>query len=377
MSTAATDYYELLDVSRTATPEEIKKAYRRLARELHPDVNPDLEHQEKFKMVTAAYEVLSDPEKRQMYDLGGDPLSNRGGGGFASGFDFSNVMGAFFGGRGQSRGPRGRARRGQDALISITIDLPAAVFGEEKEIAVDTAIACEKCTGSGMSAGTEAVTCIMCKGHGEFQSVQQSFLGQVMTSRPCPACQGHGTTIPHPCIECSGQGRVRHRRNLTIAVPAGVDTGTRIQLQSQGEAGPNGGPAGDLYIEIVVRGHELFERQGDQLHCVITIPMTSAALGTSINIETLDGPEDIAVAAGTQSGAVVTVKSKGASRIRSNTRGDLFVHVNVETPRKLSSEQQDLLKQLARLRDEKPNSVVTRSDATGVFSRLKEAFTNK
>jgi molecular chaperone DnaJ len=377
MSTAATDYYELLEVSRTATPEEIKKAYRRLARELHPDVNPDLEHQERFKMVTAAYEVLSDPEKRQMYDLGGDPLSNRGGGGFGGGFDFSDVMGAFFGGRGQSRGPRGRARRGQDALISITVDLPAAVFGEEKEIAVDTAIACEKCTGSGLAAGTQTVTCIMCKGHGELQSVQQSFLGQVMTSRPCSACQGHGTTIPHPCIECSGQGRVRHRRNLTIAIPAGVDTGTRIQLQSQGEAGPNGGPAGDLYIEIVVRGHELFERQGDQLHCVITIPMTSAALGTSINIETLDGPEDIAVAAGTQSGAVVTVKNRGASRLRSNTRGDLFVHVNVETPRKLTPEQQDLLKNLALLRDEKPNEVVTRSDGTGVFSRLKEAFTNK
>ena len=377
MSPAATDYYELLEVSRTATPEEIKKAYRRLARELHPDVNPDLEHQERFKMVTAAYEVLSDPEKRQMYDLGGDPLSNRGGGGFSGGFDFSDVMGAFFGGRGQSRGPRGRARRGQDALISITIDLPAAVFGQEKEIAVDTAIACEKCTGSGLSAGTAAVTCIMCKGHGEIQSVQQSFLGQVMTSRPCSACQGHGTTIPHPCIECSGQGRVRHRRNLTIAIPAGVDTGTRIQLQSQGEAGPNGGPAGDLYIEIVVRGHELFERQGDQLHCVITIAMTAAALGTSINIETLDGPEDITVPAGTQSGAIVTVKNRGASRLRSSTRGDLFVHVNVETPRKLTSEQQDLLQQLAQLRDEKPNEVVTRSDGTGVFSRLKEAFTNK
>jgi len=377
MSNAATDYYELLEVSRTANPEEIKKAYRRLARELHPDVNPDLEHQERFKMVTAAYEVLSDPEKRQMYDLGGDPLSNRGGGGFSGGFDFSDVMGAFFGGRGQSRGPRGRARRGQDALISITIDLPAAVFGEEKEIAVDTAIACEKCTGSGLAAGTETVTCIMCKGHGEIQSVQQSFLGQVMTPRPCPACQGYGTTIPHPCIECSGQGRVRHRRNLTIAIPAGVDTGTRIQLQGQGEAGPNGGPAGDLYIEIVVRGHELFERQGDQLHCVITIPMTSAALGTSINIETLDGPEEIAVAAGTQSGAVVTVKNRGASRLRSNSRGDLFVHVNVETPRKLTPEQQDLLKQLAQLRDEKPNEIVTRADSTGVFSRLKEAFTNK
>ena len=376
MSTAATDYYELLGVGRTASPEEIKKAYRRLARELHPDVNPDLEHQEKFKMVTAAYEVLSDPEKRQMYDLGGDPLSNRGGAS-SGGFDFGDVMDAFFGGRGQRRGPRGRARRGQDALISITIDLTAAVFGEKKEIAVDTAISCEKCTGTGMTAGTEAATCVMCKGHGEIQSVQQSFLGQVMTSRPCPTCQGHGSTIPHPCVECSGQGRVRHRRNLTIEIPPGVDTGTRIQLQGQGEAGPNAGPAGDLYVEIVVRGHDLFERQGDQLHCVVTIPMTSAALGTSINIETLDGPEDITIAASTQSGAVITVKNKGAARLRSNTRGDLFVHINVETPRKLTTEQQELLEKLAQTRDEKPNTIVTRSDSTGVFSRLKEAFTNK
>ncbi|MDE0975310.1 MAG: molecular chaperone DnaJ [Candidatus Nanopelagicales bacterium] len=376
MSTAATDYYELLGVGRTASPEEIKKAYRRLARELHPDVNPDLEHQEKFKMVTAAYEVLSDPEKRQMYDLGGDPLSNRGGGS-AGGFDFGDVMDAFFGGRGQRRGPRGRARRGQDALISITIELTAAVFGEKKEIAVDTAISCEKCTGTGMTAGTKAATCVMCKGHGEIQSVQQSFLGQVMTSRPCPTCQGHGSTIPHPCVECSGQGRVRHRRNLTIEIPPGVDTGTRIQLQGQGEAGPNAGPAGDLYVEIVVRGHDLFERQGDQLHCVVTIPMTSAALGTSINIETLDGPEDITIAASTQSGAVVTVKHKGAARLRSNARGDLFVHINVETPGKLTTEQQELLEKLAQIRDEKPNTIVTRSDSTGVFSRLKEAFTNK
>ncbi|MEZ7963647.1 MAG: DnaJ C-terminal domain-containing protein [Candidatus Nanopelagicales bacterium] len=286
-------------------------------------------------------------------------------------------MDAFFGGRGQRRGPRGRARRGQDALISITIDLTAAVFGEKKEIAVDTAISCEKCTGSGLTAGTEAATCVMCKGHGEIQSVQQSFLGQVMTSRPCPTCQGHGSTIPHPCVECSGQGRVRHRRNLTIEIPPGVDTGTRIQLQGQGEAGPNAGPAGDLYVEIVVRGHDLFERQGDQLHCVVTIPMTSAALGTSINIETLDGPEDVTIAASTQSGAVVTVKHKGATRLRSNARGDLFVHINVETPRKLTTEQQELLEKLAQIRDEKPNTIVTRSDSTGVFSRLKEAFTNK
>jgi molecular chaperone DnaJ len=370
------DYYALLGVSRDASPEEIKKAYRKLARELHPDVNPDLEHQEKFKMVTAAYEVLSDPEKRQMYDLGGDPLNNRGGG-FSGGFDFGDVMDAFFGGRAQRRGPRGRARRGQDALISITIDLKSAVFGETREITVDTAIACGQCRASGLAQGSEPANCAMCKGRGEIQSVQQSFLGQVMTSRPCPACQGFGTTIPHPCVECSGQGRVRHRRTLSIAIPAGVDTGTRIQLQGEGEAGLNGGPTGDLYIEIVVQGHEIFERQGDELHCAITIPMTSAALGSSIRIETLDGPEDVGIAAGTQSGFVITLKGKGATRLRSGSRGDLFVHVNVETPRKLTPDQETLLQQLAEIRSEKPNQVVNRADSAGLFSRLKEAFSSK
>ncbi|MCF8530790.1 MAG: molecular chaperone DnaJ [Candidatus Nanopelagicales bacterium] len=371
-----TDYYALLGVSRDASPEEIKKAYRKLARELHPDVNPDLEHQEKFKMVTAAYEVLSDPEKRQMYDLGGDPLSNRGGG-FSGGFDFGDVMDAFFGGRTQRRGPRGRARRGQDALISITIDLNAAVFGENREITVDTAIACDKCNASGLAEGSELATCAMCKGRGEIQSVQQSFLGQVMTSRPCPACQGFGTTIPHPCVECAGQGRVRHRRTINIGIPAGVDTGTRIQLQGEGEAGLNGGPTGDLYVEIVVQGHEIFERQGDELHCAITVPMTSAALGSSIHIDTLDGPEEVAIAAGTQSGHVLTLKGKGATRLRSGSRGDLYIHVNVETPKKLTPEQEALMLQLAELRDEKPNHVVSRSDSSGLFSRLKEAFSSK
>lgn len=372
----STDYYALLGVSRDASPEEIKKAYRKLARELHPDVNPDLEHQEKFKMVTAAYEVLSDPEKRQMYDLGGDPLSNRGGG-FSAGFDFGDVMDAFFGGRTQRRGPRGRARRGQDALISITIDLNAAVFGEERDLTVDTAIACEKCDASGLAEGSALENCAMCKGRGEIQSVQQSFLGQVMTSRPCPACQGFGTTIPHPCVECSGQGRVRHRRTISIAIPAGVDTGTRIQLQGEGEAGLNGGPTGDLYVEIVVRGHEIFERQGDELHCAITIPMTSAALGSSIHIDTLDGPEEVTIAAGTQSGEVLTLNGKGATRLRSGSRGDLFIHVNVETPRKLTAEQEALMLQLADMRDEKLNQVINRSDSTGLFSRLKDAFSSK
>ncbi|MEC7363354.1 MAG: DnaJ domain-containing protein, partial [Actinomycetota bacterium] len=206
----ATDYYSMLGVSRDASAEEIKKAYRRLARELHPDVNPDPKHQERFKQVTAAYEVLSDPEKRQMYDMGGDPLSQSGGfGGFgATGFDFGDIMDAFFGGGGggRQRGPRSRAQRGQDALVRVQIDLATAVFGGEQDITVDTATACATCTGSGMAEGSELETCVMCKGAGEIQSVQRSFLGQVMTSRPCPQCQGFGTTIPYPCPECSGEG---------------------------------------------------------------------------------------------------------------------------------------------------------------------------
>ena len=210
MSPVAVDYYALLGVSRDATPDEIKKAYRRLARELHPDVNPDPEHQERFKLVTAAYEVLSDPEKRQMYDLGGDPASG-GFGGFSQGFDFGDIMDAFFGGGGQ-RGPRTRARRGQDALIRIQIELAAAVFGSTRDITVDTATACGACKGVGTAANSQPETCPMCRGRGEIQQMQRSFLGQVMTSRPCPQCQGFGTTIPHPCPECAGDGRVRTRR---------------------------------------------------------------------------------------------------------------------------------------------------------------------
>jgi DnaJ-class molecular chaperone with C-terminal Zn finger domain len=268
--------------------------------------------------VTAAYEVLSDPEKRQMYDMGGDPLGQGGGfGGFgATGFDFGDIMDAFFGGGGsRSRGPRTRARRGQDALVRIQIDLPTAVFGGEREITVDTATTCATCAGSGLSDGSELETCVMCKGAGEIQSVQRSFLGQVMTSRPCPQCQGFGSTIPHPCTECSGEGRVRTRRNLTIKIPPGVDTGTRIQLQGEGEVGPNGGTVGDLFVEIVVEPHPVFERNGDELHCVVAIPMASAALGTTVQLDTLDGPEQITVSAGTQTGETLTLRGKGAARL--------------------------------------------------------------
>ena len=378
MRAAGPDYYALLGVARDATPDEIKKAYRKLARELHPDVNPDLQSQERFKIITAAYEVLSDPEKRQMFDLGGDPLSSSGGGN-SQGFDFGDIMDAFFGGGGGQRGPRTRARRGQDAMIRIQITLSAAVFGETRDITVDTAAGCATCGGKGTASNSEAVPCVMCKGRGEVQQVQRSFLGQVMTSRPCPTCQGFGSTIPHPCHECAGDGRVRTRRTITIKVPPGVDTGTRIQLTGEGEVGPNGGPAGDLYIEVMVQPHSVFERQGDELHCVLTLPMTSAALGTKVKFDTLDGEQEIDVRPGTQPGAILTLRGLGAARLRGGGRGDLYVHIDVAIPTKLDDAQATLLKQLADLRSE---DVVRVGDGGteaggGLFTRLKDAFSPK
>ena len=373
----ATDYYTALGVARDATPEEIKRAYRKLARELHPDVNPDPATQDRFKEVTAAYEVLSDPEKRQMYDLGGDPRGGGGAGaGFGQGFGFGDIMDAFFGT--QSRGPRPRTSRGKDALIRLQVDLAEAAFGATREITVDTAVACESCHGAGTAPDTQVVTCTMCGGRGEVQSVQRSFLGQVMTSRPCPQCQGYGTLIPHPCPECSGEGRVRTRRTLTVKIPAGVDTGTRIQLTGEGEVGPGGGQPGDLFLEVVELPHEVFTRQGDDLHCTVSLPMTAAALGTTLDLETLDGTEPIEIRPGTQSGQVVTLRQRGTHHLRSTGRGDLHVHVEVITPTKLDARQEELLRELAALREEeKPGVQAGNVAQSGLFSRLRDAFNGR
>ena len=284
------DYYQDLGVPRTATEEEIKRAYRKLARRLHPDVNPSKEAEEEFKKISQAYDVLSDPEKKRAFDLGADPYSMAGEGGFGQGFTFSDVMDAFFGaGAATSRGPRSRQQRGQDALVRLDIDLSSAVFGSDEELVVDTAAACGTCGGSGAQPGTGTSSCNVCNGRGEVQTVQRSFLGQVMTSRPCNACQGFGTVIQHPCFECSGQGRVRTRRTLKLRVPAGVDSGTRIQLTGEGEVGPGAGPAGDLYVEVAVRPHSIYTRRGDDLHCQVELPMTAAALGTTLQLWTFDG----------------------------------------------------------------------------------------
>jgi molecular chaperone DnaJ len=373
----ANDYYATLGVRRDAGPDEVKKAYRRLARELHPDVNPDPETQERFKEITQAYEVLSDPKKREMYDLGADPFAPGGGagaGGFGgAGFPFSDIMDAFFG-TSASRGPRTRARRGRNATLRVELDLTESAFGTTRELTVDTAVACTACSGSGCAPGTHPDTCDTCHGRGEVQQVQRSFLGQVMTARPCPQCGGFGSVIRTPCPECSGDGRVRTRRTVKVKIPAGVENGIHIQLAGEGEIGPGGGPAGDLFLEIVEKPHEIFEREGDDLHCTVQIPMTAAALGTSVTIETLDGAEEIDIKPGTQSGQVITMYGRGVRHLNESGRGDLMIHVDVETPNRLDEEQEELLRALAKLRGEERPPGRFAPGQRNVFSRLRDVF---
>lgn len=365
------DLYETLGVGRDASFDEIKKAYRKLARNYHPDVNPDPKISDKFKEITAAYEILSDPDKRQNYDIGGNGF----GGGFSNaGFGFGDIMDAFFGG-GQQRGPRPRNRPGQDALIKVEVNLSEATFGCDRDLNVETAVACSKCGGSGCANSSRPRTCDICKGRGETQQVARSILGQVMTSRPCASCQGFGSIISDPCGECAGDGRVRSRKSIPIKIPAGVETGNRIQLSGQGEVGPGGGAAGDLYVEIVEIPHEFLVRDGNNLHISIGIPMTSAALGAKVEIQTLDGMQSVQISEGLQSGSTVVLKGLGVTKLRGSGRGDLIVHVDVITPSKLNKDQSELLKKFAQLRNEQPSKVIIHTNEDeGFFSKVRNAF---
>ncbi|HEX3957943.1 MAG TPA: molecular chaperone DnaJ [Trebonia sp.] len=379
----ASDYYALLGVRKDASAHEIKSAYRRLARELHPDVNPDPETAEKFKEINQAYNVLSDPEKRQMYDLGGDSLAGAdgfGGFGAAAGFGgFSDFVDAVFGAAsaGQARGPRSRARRGRNATIRIELDLSECAFGATRELTVDTAVVCPTCSGEGTAPGTHPVMCDVCAGRGEISQVRRSFLGQVMTTQPCPNCGGYGTVLPRPCPECDGDGRVRTRRTMKVRIPAGVEDGTHIQLAGEGETGPGGGPPGDLFLEVVQRPHPIFERQGDDLHCTLTIPMVAAALGATVSVESLDGPSDVDIRPGTQSGQVIPLYTLGVKHLSGTGRGDLIIHVTVETPSRLDAEQEKLLRDLAKLRGEEAPPGKFQPGQQGFFSRLRDAFNGR
>jgi molecular chaperone DnaJ len=381
----ARDYYAILGVPRDASTEQIKRAYRKLARELHPDVNPDAKAQQRFQDVTAAYEVLTDPQKRQIVDLGGDPLEPGAGRGAAGdpfgGFGVGDIiMDAFFGPGGGAgrRGPRSRVQSGSDALIRLQLTLEECATGASRELTVDTAVLCNECNGSGCAPGTRPRTCDTCGGIGEVQNVQRTFLGQVMTARPCPVCRGFGEVILEPCHQCSGDGRIRARRNVTAKVPAGVGDGMRVRLAGQGEVGPGGGPAGDLYVEVQEVPHETFTRDDADLHCTVRVPMTAAALGTTVMLETLDGIQEVRVEPGTQCATVLTLRGRGMPRLRgtgrAEGRGDLFVHLDVVTPTRLDPRQIELLRELALLRGEEQAELTANGRAGGLFSRLRDSL---
>lgn len=366
------DHYEVLGVARDASPDEIKKAYRRLARELHPDVNPGEDASERFKLVTHAYDVLSDPEQRQRYDLGGDgsPFGGGGGAGFGG---FGDIFETFFGGGGaRNARPRSRRERGQDALVRVTLDLKDVVFGTHRDLEVDTAVLCETCEGSCCQPGTQPVSCDICHGSGQVQRTVRSLLGNVVTSQPCTTCQGYGTTIPYPCASCQGQGRVRARRTVSVDIPAGVETGLRLQLPGSGEVGPAGGPNGDLYLEVTVAHDDVFSRDGDDLLATLEVSMPDAILGANTTITSLDGDVDLEVRPGVQSGDVLTIKGRGITPLRGGNRGDLRVGVQVVTPTKLDAKTRALIEDFKK-KTKSPEPQLAQFHQ-GLFSKLRDRF---
>jgi molecular chaperone DnaJ len=368
------DHYEVLGVDKSASAEEIKKAYRKLARELHPDVNPEPSASDRFKSVTHAYDVLSDPRQRQEYDQGGSA-----GFGGAQGFGgFGDIFETFFGGNmpggagGGGGAPRSRTERGGDALLRVEVDLDEVIFGTKRDLEVNTAVLCDTCEGTCCAPGTRAVVCDICHGSGQIQRAVRSLLGNIMTSSPCGTCRGYGTVIPNPCPTCAGQGRVRATRKMTVDIPAGVDTGLRLQLPSQGEVGPAGGPNGDLYLEIKVRHHEVYSRNGDDLMATLEVSMADAVLGQRVTLPGLDGELDLELKPGTQSADIITVKDRGVTRLRGGGRGDLKIGVQVVTPTKLNGREQELIRQFAGMhKAKKPHLAAFHQ---GLFTKLRDRF---
>lgn len=373
------DYYELLGVPRNATAEQLKKAYRQKARELHPDANPgDAVAEEQFKKVAQAYEVLSDADSRARYDRFGE----QGVGGAAGGPNMGDMFGggglgdlfeAFFGAGGGSpfgggqRGPAGPPR-GQDLEVVADVTFEQAVFGATIPVSLRTALRCDDCKGSGAGEGTKPVTCSECNGRGQVQRVRQSMLGQMVTASACPKCGGLGQVIVTPCPTCSGEGRVIAEKTYQVDVPAGVDSGSTLRLTGRGAVGKRGGGTGDLYVHLRVAAHERYRREGDDLVTVLPVSIAQAALGAKFTLPTLDGDEDIVVSAGTQPGREFVLRGRGVPRLHGRGRGDLKVRVDVQVPTKLSDFEAELLKKFAESRGEEVQT------EHGLFSRIKSAF---
>ncbi|HEV2757828.1 MAG TPA: molecular chaperone DnaJ [Actinomycetota bacterium] len=363
------DYYEILGVPRDATPDDIKRAYRKLARQYHPDANPgDPGAVDRFKEINNANEVLSDPAKRQRYDQFGDERVGAGAAGFGDFGGISDLFATFFGGGfGGGGGARRGPGRGADVLAEIELTLEEAADGVERDVEVTTLGMCAECDGSGAAPGTFPTRCTDCGGTGEIRTVRRTMLGNVMTAATCPRCRGAGQEIASPCPNCRGRGRVEATDTLTVQIPPGVDDGAQLRVSGRGEAGVRGGRSGDLYVAIRVLPHETFRRAGDDLGCEVAVPMTVAALGGTITIPTLEGDEEVEVAAGTQPGEVKRLRGRGMPRLGGRGRGELVVLLKVETPTELDDEQAELLQRFAKLRDE-------RAGGKGLFDRIKEAF---
>ncbi len=369
------DYYELLGVDRDASVDEIKRAFRQLARQLHPDTNPDPEAGERFKQVAQAYEVLSDPEKRARYDRFGAEGVGAGAGdpfGFGGGGGINDIFEAFFGGGspfgGGRRGPSGPPR-GADLELVVELTLEEAAFGVRRPVEVRAPVACETCGGSGAAEGSRPITCVECAGVGQVQRVRQSFLGQMVSTTVCPRCSGIGQVVPDPCPACRGEGRTTDERSYTVDIPAGVDTGSTLRLTGRGAAGPRGGPSGDLFVHVRVARHAQFVRDGLDLHCDVPVSFAQAALGAHLQLDTLDGVEDLVVPTGTPTGRELRLRGRGVPQLNGRHRGDVIVRIVVQVPDDLTAEQEELLRRYAELRGDDVAPA-----EPGFLSRIRSAF---